>query len=97
MRQVHITCDSCQVQYAPLVHERPIGQGGSIRQYLQCPHCQTQYTICDITANGVELRNRLKRMERMGQTGTPPFRSLLARYQREVTRLATQRETADVS
>lgn len=92
LRQVLVTCDICEAQFSPTLHERPIPDQ-RIRQYLQCPNCQSEIPVCEITQWGIELRTRLKRLEQLGQMRTPQYRNLRTAYQRQVRPLAP-RETA---
>ncbi len=89
-------CDACGTAFTPAPVEEPRAGGGVILQF-SCPSCGAIYPVAAITGQGLTMRARLQQMARMGQAGKPPYRHLMARYERQVTRLSPPAQPAQPS
>lgn len=96
MARQEVRCDTCGCSFGVDLHEKPI-PGGGVRQYLECPDCNTRYPVSEITDTGLRIRRRLYRLAQLGQMRTPQYRTLLDRYKTEVIRLASQEQSDDRS
>lgn len=86
MTSVLARCEKCDQKFRPVPQERPTEDGG-VYMYLSCPHCLTETPIANITAKGLRMREAIQRRREAGESKADrPFRRLLERYEKEVTR-----------
>lgn len=84
-QNARVTCDECQETIVIRSIEEEDLQGNRVGWYFRCPRCSAKYPIASITAKGIKMLPRMKRLrdliiESVGDS--PAYEVRVEEYQR---------------
>lgn len=72
---MQVTCDKCKKQFEPQIQTTRLDDGGEVWS-MACPRCHDTTRVASITAAGVQLRERIQRLQQVNGS-----RALIERLQ----------------
>lgn len=72
---MQVTCDKCKKQFEPKIQITRLDDGGELWSMV-CPNCRDTTKVASITTAGVQIRERIQRLQKTGGS-----RALIERLQ----------------